>query len=125
MKHHQILSVLICSAIGACGSSSQSYDTAAGTAEVSDTVIAGLWVSHSESVVTTPRYRECLEERRALLPVYQDGRTLNWEELSPIQRDCFTQTTPQAAMGSSGGDVNSGYAWGGSQDVVITPGIRK
>lgn len=140
MKYHQFLSVittdafaiLVCFAVFAscqgCGSASTSYETAAGTVQVTDTYYAGLWSSHQESVVSTPRYRECLEERRALLPVYQSGRTLNWEELSPIQRDCFTQTTPQAAMGSSGGEAfggANGYAWGGSQSLTITPGIRR
>lgn len=137
MKYHQILSVLttdafailICFAVFAscqgCGSASTSYETAAGTVQVTDSYYAGIWSSHHESIVSTPRYRECLAERQALIPVYQGGRALNWEELSPIQRDCFLQTTPSAAMGTSGGDIGSGYAWGGSQDIVITPGIRK
>ena len=137
MKYHQFLSVittdafaaLLCFAVfascQACGSASTNYDTAAGRVEVTETNVAGIWFSHRESIVSTPRYRECLAERQALLPVYQGGRVLNWEEMSPIQQDCYRQTTPQAAMGSSGGEVYggaNGYAWGG---LTITPGIRK
>ena len=112
-----------------CGSSTSTFDTAAGQVEVTDTYLAGIWTTHRESVVSTPRYRECLAERQALLPVYQSGRVMNWEEMSPIQQSCYSQTTPSAAMGSptSGGEMGfgGGFGWGGTSQLMITPGIRK